>query len=78
MVGITVCQSLASLLLFNVRSRQVAHSPHGDRQMGRAPLSTQVHMYSKACHVQLQARTGEMFSVFEYLIHGSVFTGQLL
>ena len=66
------------LSLFNVRSRQVAYSPLCDRQLGRALVSAQEHIYSKACHVQLQVQNGEMFSIFEYVIHGSVFQGKLV
>ncbi len=64
--------------LVNVRSRRVAYSLHFDRQLGRAPLSIQVHIYPKACHVQLQEQNREIFSTLEYLIHGSVFLGKLV
>lgn len=64
--------------LVNVRSRQVAYSLHFDRQLDRSPLSTQVCIYPKACHVHLQELNREIFSTLEYLIHGSVFVGKLV
>lgn len=41
-----------------VTSRLAAYSICFNRQLGMAPLSTQVHTYPKACHVHLQEQKG--------------------
>lgn len=75
MVGIAVRHAPTSPVLL---TSTVAYSLHFDRQLGRASLSAQAHIYPKACPVHLQEQNREIFSTLEYLIHGSVFLGKLV